>query len=138
MNEEEHKRITREFIEGLNNKDRTAMLRLIDEDYTFHNFQGTFKGADEFYDSLQVMFDAFPDLNIHVEDQVADDTKVVNRVRLTGTHKGEFAGVPATDKHIDASAMAMYRFKGDKISELWAIWDVMTMVTQMGARPRTS
>jgi hypothetical protein len=41
MREEEQKRTAREFVDGVNNNDKEALVRLMGEDYTFHNFQGT-------------------------------------------------------------------------------------------------
>jgi len=135
MSEEENKRITRDFIDGVNHNDKATLVGIVGEDYTFHNFQGTFHGADEFYEGLQVFFKAFPDMKLHLEDQVADGDKVVNRVRMTGTHEGEFAGIPPTGKDISTSAMAMYTLKDGKILELWAQWDVVGIFNQMGAKP---
>jgi steroid delta-isomerase-like uncharacterized protein len=135
MRGEEYKRLSREFVDGVNNNDREALVRLMDEDYTFHNFQGTFKGADEFYKGLQVFWEAFPDMKLHIEDQIADDNQVVNRVRMTGTHKGEFAGVPGTDTEVTTTAMAVYNFKDDKIVEMWSQWDVIGLLAQVGAKP---
>jgi steroid delta-isomerase-like uncharacterized protein len=135
MREEEQKRTAREFVDGVNNNDKEALVRLMGEDYTFHNFQGTFRGADEFYDGLQGFFEAFPDMKLHLENQVADEGQVVNIVRLTGTHKGEFAGIPATNKEVSSTAMALYKFKDDKIVEMWAQWDVFGILAQVGAKP---
>ncbi len=135
MNGEEEKRITREFIDGLNDNDWEAMARHIGEDYTFHNFMGTFHGPEEFHQGLQGFYEAFPDLKLHLEEQIVEGDRVVNRVRLTGTHEGEFVGVPGTGKVVDSTAMALYRFKDDKIVEMWAMWDVFNILAQVGAKP---
>src|SRR5215510_4562581 len=47
---------------------------------------------------FQMLLAAFPDFRMDVEDVIASSEKAVARVRVTGTHKGEFMGIPATDK----------------------------------------
>jgi steroid delta-isomerase-like uncharacterized protein len=135
MNGEEEKRITREFIDGLNNNEWESMARHIGEDYTFHNHLGTLHGSDEFHQSLEGLRSAFPDLHLQLEEQMVDGDRVMNKVRITGTHEGEFAGVAGTGKHVDVPAMALYKFKDDKIVELWAQWDVFNILAQVGAKP---
>jgi predicted ester cyclase len=64
---------------------------------------------------------AFPDLNHIIEDTVADDDKVAVRVRLEGTHRGEFMGVPPTGKHVTLEFIAMLQIKDGKVVELRAV-----------------
>jgi steroid delta-isomerase-like uncharacterized protein len=122
---EECKRIVRDFTKGVNTGDKELLTRVTDEDYTFHNFQGT-------YNNIRT---AFPDMEVYIDEQVVDDDHVVNRTRMTGTHKGEFAGIPATDKKVETTGMVMFTFKGDKIHEQWAEWNIMGMLAQVGAKP---
>lgn len=135
MRAEEHKRVAREFIEGMNHNDRDAVRRAISDDYTFHSFLGTFKGPEEFFNGIRGLREAFPDLHLQIEQQVADEDTVVNRVRVSGTHKGEFAGIPATNKSVDTSAMALYRFRDDRIVEQWIEWNILDLLSQVGAKP---
>ena len=132
---EQSKRIVREFNEGVNNGDRKAMDRTLVKDYVSHNFQETYYGREAFYDALDDLRQAFPDMKVHIDEQVADDDRVVNRVHMTGTHDGEFAGIPATHKKVETTGMAMFRFEGDKISEQWVEWNVLGMLAQVGAKP---
>ena len=46
----------------------------------------------------RAFYAAFPDLRHHVEDQVAADDTVVNRLLVRGTHRGDFQGIPPTGK----------------------------------------
>lgn len=132
---EECKRIVRKFYDGVNSDDRETLDTLLDENYVFHNFQDTFRGREAAYHFLDSIRTAFPDMRIHVGAQVADDEHVVSRLRMTGTHDGEFVGVPATHKPVEATGMVMFRFEGDRIVEQWAEWDVLGMMAQVGARP---
>jgi len=134
---EECKRLVRRFYDGVNSNDREALNRLLDENYVFHNWKDTYNGRDAAYTFLDDIQSAFPDMRIEVGEQVADDTYVVSRLRMTGTHDGEFAGVGPTHKPVDATGMVMFRFDGDRIVEQWAEWDVLRMLSQVGAKPTT-
>lgn len=76
---------------------------------------------------------AFPDFRMIVEDMIAEDDKVVARLRLLGTHKGEFMGVPATGNEIDIAAIDILQFRGDHIIAHWGVTDMGAMMEQMGA-----
>ena len=84
---------------------------------------------------LAAFREAFPDLRITIEAQIAERDCVVNHLRLTGTHRGPFQGLPATGRSIDCTATNIMRFEGDRIAELWGQPDSITMMTQLGAMP---
>ena len=132
---EECKRIVRDFNNGVNTGDKDVLFKTMDEDYILHNFMGTVIGRDNVYQALEDMREAFPDLNVIIDEQVADEDYVVNRVHLTGTHEGKFAGIPPTHKKVEATGLAMFKFKDDKITEHWAEWNIMGMLAQVGAKP---
>ena len=64
---------------------------------------------------------AFPDINCGIEDIIAEGDKVVVRYILSGTHLGEFAGVPATNKRVSVAAVSIYYMENGKIAESWVI-----------------
>ncbi len=74
-------------------------------------------------------------MRIDVHEQVADDTYVVSRLSMKGTHDGDFAGVPATHKAVNMTGMVMFKFDGDKVVEQWAEWDILNALAQVGAKP---
>ena len=79
---------------------------------------------------------AFPDLRMDVEDVVANGDKVVARVRLTGTHKGEFMGMPATGKNVDVQLIDVFLFGTDGlVHEHWGVLDALAMMQQLGVVP---
>jgi steroid delta-isomerase-like uncharacterized protein len=78
----------------------------------------------------------FPDLQLNVEDLLASGDKVVARVRATGTHQGEFMGMPASGKAVDVQMIDIIRFGDDgRAIEHWGVFDTMTMMQQLGAIP---
>ena len=79
---------------------------------------------------------AFPDLRLDAEDILPSGDKVVARVRATGTHQGEFMGMPATGKAVDVQLIDIIRFGDDGLAhEHWGVFDTMAMMQQLGAVP---
>ena len=79
---------------------------------------------------------AFPDLRMETEDVLASGDKVVARVRATGTHQGEFMGIPATGKSVDVQVIDIMRFGEDGlVREHWGLFDALGMLQQLGAIP---
>ena len=132
---EQSKRIVREFNEGINNNDRNDLDRTLDKDYVVHNWQDTYYGREAYYTALDEFREVFPDFRVDIVEQVASDDVVVNRIRFSGTHEGEFAGIPATHKKVETTGMAMFKSEGYKISEQWIEWNVVDMLGQVGAKP---
>jgi steroid delta-isomerase-like uncharacterized protein len=90
-------------------------------------------GVLEFF-AIQIA--GFPDLGVEVDDIIDAGDTVVARVRFTGTHDGEFMGMPPTGRAIDVPAIDIFRFAGDgRVSEHWGVFDAMRMMQQLGAAP---
>ena len=90
-------------------------------------------GPDGFIAFFTDLRTAFPDLKVEVEEMVADEEKVAIAYTLTGTHKGNFLGIPPTDKKIKARGVQIARFKDAKIVERWGSSDELGILKQIGA-----
>jgi len=83
---------------------------------------------------FQMLLAAFPDLRMDVEDVIASSDKAVARVRVTGTHKGEFMGIPTTDKSVAVNLIDITRFGDDGLAhEHWGAVDQLALMQQLGA-----
>jgi predicted ester cyclase len=79
---------------------------------------------------------AFPDLHMVPEDVIASGDKAVARVRMTGTHKGEFMGMSATGKRIEVKLIDIICFEDDgRVREHWGAFDHLAMLQQLGEIP---
>jgi len=79
---------------------------------------------------------AFPDLHMEAEDVITSGDKVVIRGRATGTHEGEFMGMPATGKRVDVELIDIVRFGDDGLAhEHWGVFDQLRMLQQLGVIP---
>jgi steroid delta-isomerase-like uncharacterized protein len=77
----------------------------------------------------------FPDHDAVIHDQVVEGDKVVTRKSFTGTHQGEFFGVPPTGKKVTINVIDIVRVRDGKIVEHWNIVDLLFALQQMGAAP---
>jgi steroid delta-isomerase-like uncharacterized protein len=78
---------------------------------------------------------AFPYYEMMVEDLIAEGDKVVVRFTMRATHRGEFMGIPATGRQVNAPGIIIYRIADQKIVEHWMQFDAMTMMQQLGVQP---
>lgn len=79
---------------------------------------------------------AFPDLRMEPLDVLSSGDKIVARVRATGTHQGDFLGLPASGRRIDIALIDIIRFGDDGLAhEHWGVVDALAMMQQLGAIP---
>jgi predicted ester cyclase len=78
---------------------------------------------------------AIPDLHITIEDLIEDGDKVVSRNMVTGTHRGDYMGIPPTGKSVTDNEIFILRFTGGRIAETWGIVDVFSQMKQLGVIP---
>jgi steroid delta-isomerase-like uncharacterized protein len=81
---------------------------------------------------VQAIRQAFPDLHYEIEDLIATDEKVVMRVRMTGTHRGELFGLPATGRRVSVGQINIERIEQGRIVEHWRVTDELTLMRQLG------
>jgi steroid delta-isomerase-like uncharacterized protein len=84
---------------------------------------------------LAGVINAFPDLHHDIVDMVAERDKVAVRMNVTGTHKGEFQGIPPTGKKLSLHEMGFITILDGKIIEGWISSDTMRLMQQIGGLP---
>lgn len=73
-----------------------------------------------------------PDFHTEILELVAEGDMVVARIKMTGTHMGDFYGIPATGRRVDFSGMYMVRIENGKIVEHWGEEDGISLLHQLG------
>jgi steroid delta-isomerase-like uncharacterized protein len=123
------------FVEFINSGDETIGQEVVSESAVFHvPFSDTpLQGLPGYMQILSMMRSAFPDIQWTLDDTVIEDNRVVAQFTLRGTHEGEFFGVPASGKKIEARAMNIYRFTDGKIVEETGLPDLFGIMLQIGA-----
>jgi len=79
----------------------------------------------------------FADLHVTIEDLIAEGDRVVSRNSVTGTHRGEYMGLPRTGKHVAYNEIFIFRFAAGRIAETWGVVDVFSQMKQLGLIPAT-
>ena len=85
---------------------------------------------------FRIMLAAFPDMRMDVQDSFASGDKAVARLRVSGTHRGEFMGIPATGKPVSVNLIDITRFGDDGLArEHWGVADLLALMQQLGVIP---
>jgi predicted ester cyclase len=127
------------MVEG---QQKALIKSFIEEVFNKHDISATEKyfakenppiGSEGFKQSLSVQFKAFPDIQAKIEHIVSENDLVVIFLNFTGTHKGEFQGMPPTNKKINIRSADLYGIENEKIVEHWDVVDQLNLLQQTGA-----
>jgi steroid delta-isomerase-like uncharacterized protein len=134
---ESNKEVIRKFLEEVINQNRMERADdLVVEDFVeLDPLPGQPQGREGLKEVLGMMRAAFPDIHWVVEEMVAEDDTVASRFTWTGTHRGEFLGVPATDRRVAVKGVVMDQLAGGKMSKSRILMDSFGMMQQLGVVP---
>lgn len=136
MSVAEQRSVIQRWIAAWNAKDLDAAVELLAEEYVRHDANlPEVVGPRAQRDFLSGLFMAFPDLNLRPERLIAQENLVVVHFTVQGTHRGEFMGMPPTEREIMVQGVDIFRLIGDKIAEQWVVMDVLGLMQQLGAVP---
>lgn len=131
---EDLKGLAKRVYTAVNEGDFDTMRDLMADDVVEHEqmpgFEANKEGVIQFF---RMMREAFPDLSMTVEDMLAEGDKVCARVTMTGTHRGEFMGMPATGNRVSIPLIDLFRIRDGKLTEHWGVSDMATMMEQLGS-----
>jgi predicted ester cyclase len=127
----------RNTYERINAEDIAGFGDLVADDFVEHQggpgLPATKQGTLEFF---RILLAAFPDMRMTVQDLIANVNKTVARVKATGTHKGEFMGVPPTGTRVDMQLIDIMRFDGaGLVCEHGGVADMLSLMQQLGVVP---
>jgi steroid delta-isomerase-like uncharacterized protein len=129
----------RRFHDATNTHDPELISKTIDEvfapDVLIRTPVGEATGAQAVKDVFGRLHRAFPDLQVTVEDLIEEGDKVVGRNSVTGTHQGEYMGLPPTGKSVTYNEILIFRFVNGRIAETWGVVDVFAQMKQLGVIP---
>ena len=137
MSTEANKAAIRRIYEEVWNQ---GNLATVDEvravDFAFHGPGGAEEkgraGLKEFVTKFRA---AFPDVCATVENIVAEGEYVALRTSTTGTHRGDWMGIPPTGKRVTLTLNVLSRFAGGKEAEAWEELDMLSFMQQLGVIP---
>ena len=135
----ENKRLIMEVIEDFNDRERLdAYMARYSMDCVIHGLPiGDVHGREAIGDFYRGFFAGIPDANLAVEDILAEGDRVSARLVITGTHTGEFLGVPASGNPVDFAVISIFQIRDGDIVERWSVVDSLGLLQQIGAIPAT-
>ena len=119
---EQNKQVVREYYERvLNGRDLDA----VGDFFVDERIVAGVKGGCFRY------FEAFPDLHVALDDVIAEGDRVFVRSTMTGTHDGEYKGIPATGRHVAAESAEVFRVADGRFVGYWCLANVAGLTRQL-------
>ena len=138
MSTEQNKALARQMIEEIFNQGNVSLVdQIIGPDFVEHEElpPGISTGREGVKQLPTVFHSAFPDFKATINDLIAEGDKVVISMTWSGTHKGEFMGIPPTGKSVSFGVLDILRVAEGKFVEHWGQTDSMAMMQQLGVIP---
>jgi steroid delta-isomerase-like uncharacterized protein len=132
---EHNKAVSRRWIEVFNERDDAAEADVRAPDYVAYapaSLEPAPLDSAAWTRFLAGFVQGFPDLQITVEDAVGEADLVAQRVHFTGTHTGEFQGLPPTHRTVSFAGLELNRFVDGRVAEHWFQLDALTLLQQLG------
>lgn len=135
---EENKALVRRLYEEfLNGQNYDVIEELYASDFVAYRAKGVEFPETSTLEDLEadarMIHEAFPDITATIEEIVAEDDMVAARLTVTGTHEGEFRGIPATGNEITYEQTSFFRVDDGKFAEGWVLTDTLEFMQQLGA-----
>ena len=120
------------YEELWSNRNLSIIDETLDPDVKCHETGMEFNSLEEFKKNVITFFNAFEETKITVTNQLVKENVVVVRFVFEGTHKGDFIGIAPTGRKIKFAGLEVIRFVNDKIVEIWAEFDQLGLMKQLG------
>ncbi len=132
-----NKELSRRFTELFSTGDEALADEILSPDLVFHGTagDGELRGIDAMKSFVAGYRRAFPDAHSTVEDQIAEDDKVVTRWRARGTHRGQLGPIAATGRGFEIDGVTIERIADGRIAEVWVARDELGLLGQLGVLP---
>lgn len=124
MSAEGNKAILRRVADAFNKRNMAFVDELFSSDFALHdaNHPGWLRGLEGARKMFTVMLTAAPDLQVTMEDVIAEGDRVVVRWTFRGTNTGEsITGAAPTGEPVTVLGIGIYRIANGKIAEDWSM-----------------
>ena len=137
MSIEENKNIVRRYQEIYNSNQLDGLTEVVAEDMLTPKIMPGFgEGLEGGRNIHMTTLIGMPDWHTQIDDLIAEGDKVVARITMTGTHTGDFYGIPATGVRVEFTGIYVVRIENGKIVEHWGEEDAVGLLTQLGVMPK--
>jgi len=123
------------FEEVWNQRKDATVGELLADPCDGHMEGGDVRNPADFLAARAALLAAFPDIEVKVEDVIAEGDKAVVRWSATGTHRGHDLGIPASGRKASFRGMSWIRFANGKIVEGWDSWNMGRLMDDLRSGP---
>lgn len=117
---------------GFNSNDIDALDGVLSPDLVTHTYDPTVVDRESLKQAFRDVRISFPDAVAAIEEIAWSGDVIFRRWRVTGTHAGEYRGVPPTGRRLDITGVDIERFEDGLIVEHWSYTDVPEILRQLG------
>jgi steroid delta-isomerase-like uncharacterized protein len=132
---EENKVLARRFLRMFELGDPGMADEIVAADYYNHDAPDPNIGSEGVKTAVSMFNNALPDAQVKIAFQIAEGDKVATRYTWSGTHQGEYFGIPATGKRVKWTVTTTFRIADGKIREAWLNYDRLGVMQQLGVIP---
>ena len=133
---EENKELARRSWEIASERNPDLIEEFSPPALVWHEPDQDIRGYEQAKQFVSTFFDAFPDMNITVEDAIAEGEQAVTRYTIRGTHRGETEEFgPPTGRQMELEGITIHRIEDGKIVEEWSRYDNLSAMQQLGLVP---
>lgn len=132
---QENKEFARRWNEEIWGQQNLAVI----DDFVAEEFVGhdpsrpePVRGPEGVREVVEMLFSAFPDTEVDLEEVVAEGDRIAMRITASGTHEGEFMGIEPTGEETEVSVMTFHQIEDGKAVKEWQIVDTLGMLQQLG------
>jgi predicted ester cyclase len=126
------KRLVQRYYQDVLAGRRLDVLELlVSPAFVGHDPAGATMDRDGYFAAVRMMHEAFAQLDVSIDDQVAENDRVTTRWSAVATHIGDFAGIPPTGRNVILTGIDIHRVDGDRLVELWEQLDLATLISQL-------
>jgi steroid delta-isomerase-like uncharacterized protein len=134
MSVEENKAVVQRYLEEFVNQKNLAVFdELVADDggMTCGGVAARFEGRESIRDSAKAALSAFPNLQLRIDEVVAEGDKVVVRWTGRGNHEGDFLGIEPTGQVVPVSNVEIYELENGKIKSIRVQPDILPLVERL-------
>jgi steroid delta-isomerase-like uncharacterized protein len=129
--------IVQRFIDDVINHGRYEVCdEIVAEDFLeLDPLPGQREGREGLKEIIAMLRSAFPDIHWVTHETISSGEKVVTRFTWTGTHRGDFLGIPATGRPVTVKGIVIDRVVNSRMTDSRILMDTFGMMTQLGVIP---
>jgi len=132
--DEAPKDVIRRYLETWSENDLEKLVAFWDPNLVHHTREGA-HGYEETKRMVGAMLRSFYPMRFRIEDMIAEGDMVATRLNWSGTHSGEYMGLPPTGRRVSVSLIGIARVTDGRIAEHWGVTDELHMRRQLGLLP---